>query len=423
MPSVFLLVIIYLAFISLGLPDSVFGVAWPDMRADFSQPLEAGGLVAIILMAGSAISSFSSAFIIKRLGPGIVVTISCILTSVGLLGYSLSPSYVWVLLSAIPLGFGAGAVDSSLNGYVAKHYESRHMNWLHASWGVGATIGPIIMAQIISAQLGWQTGYMVIAGIQASLVVIFIATLGLWKQPGERKPAKTATTNLNDTARTVQPATVNGSGTVETPASQPEESPLNSYGKTKIHGMKKLEPWLQILLYALYAAAEFCIGLWTVSLLIESRAIAKETAGIWVGLYYAGITVGRILSGFVVHKLGNRNTVNLGLAVSFVGVALFFLPAVLAVPAWFALLGLILIGLGFAPIYPCLMHETPERFDHHTYQTVIGFQIAAACLGASFIPTLVAAIASTTTLEILAPVVAGFLVLIFAITLRLDKTT
>ena len=380
-PSSTLIPVIYLAFISLGLPDSVLGVAWPAMRSSLGAPLEAAGLIAIILTSCSALSSVASGVVARRLGPGKIVLASSVLTAAGLLGYSLSPSYFWVLVSALPLGFGAGAVDSTLNGYVATHYSSRHMNWLHASWGIGATIGPFIMTAAMASSGGWRRGYQGISAIQASLALLFILTLGLWSRVGTKATE----------------------GRAE-PAPGPAEAPA----VPRIHGLDRPEPWIQVAMYALYSACEFSVGIWTASMLVESRGLAAETAGKWISLYYGGIMVGRVLTGFVADRLGNRAMVRAGLGLALAGSVLLVVRGA----DYLVLPGLLLLGVGFAPIYPCLMHETPRRFDEETYRKVIGFQVGAANIGGSVLPGLVGLLAAAAGLEVVGPCVAAFILLL-----------
>jgi fucose permease len=389
LPASFLVPVIYLAFISLGLPDSVLGVAWPAMRSTIGAPLEAAGLIAIVLTSCSALSSVASGLVAKRFGPGRVVLASSILTATGLLGYSLSPSYLWVLVAALPLGFGAGAVDSTLNGYVATHYSSRHMNWLHASWGIGATIGPFIMTAAMAAG-SWRRGYQAISGVQGFLALLFLLSLGLWSRVG----AKTAE---------------GGAGAGE----------MAPGGKPRIRGLARPEPWIQVGMYALYAACEFTVGIWTASLLVESRGLAPESAGRWISLYYGGIMAGRVLTGFVADRLGNRTMVRLGLGIALAGSALLVVRGA----DFLVLPGLLLLGAGFAPIYPCLMHETPRRFDEDTYRKVIGFQVGAANIGASVLPGLVGLLAAATSLEVVGPCVAVFIVLLVVLGEILNKRT
>jgi fucose permease len=389
-----LLSIIYLAFISLGLPDSVLGVSWPPMRASLGMPLEVAGYIAIILTSCSAISSVVSGPINRRFGTGRVVLVSSILTASGLLGYSIAPSFAWVLVAALPLGFGQGGVDSSLNGYVAANYASRHMNWLHASWGIGATLGPIVMTTVMASGATWRIGYRSLSAVQGFLALLFLLSLGLWVSKGAA--AKRAQAEDE---------------------SKGEEGTDDPHAGL-IHGMKHSEPWIQIGMYALYAACEFTVGIWTASMLVEARGLKVETAGLLVAIYYASITGGRILTGFVADRLGNRTMVRTGLGLAFAGAALLSVRL-----PWTAPIALLFLGLGFAPVYPCLMHETPRRFDRHTYRTVIGFQVGAACLGGSFIPTAVGFAAARISLELVAPFTAAFIAALLILGARLDKTT
>lgn len=385
-----LLSIIYLAFISLGLPDSILGVAWPSMRTSLGMPLEAAGYIAIILTTCSAVSSVLSGPVNRRFGTGKVVLVSGILTATGLLGYSFAPSYAWVLVAALPLGFGQGGVDSSLNGYVAANYASRHMNWLHASWGIGATLGPIVMTGVMAAGSSWRLGYRALSAVQGILAIFFLLSLRLWV--AKKAPQGAAT--------------------------EQAETGEGDQGTGRIHGMKHPEPWLQIGMYALYSACEFTVGIWTASMLIESRGMQPAVAGLLIAIYYASITGGRILTGLVADRLGNRTMVRSGLGLALVGSLLLAVRL-----SWTAPLGLLFLGLGLAPVYPCLMHETPRRFDRHTFRTVIGFQVGAACLGGSFIPTAVGYAAARISLELVAPFTAAFIIALLVMGARLDRTT
>jgi fucose permease len=379
MPASFLIPVIYLAFISLGLPDSAFGVAWPSMRTSLGAPLEAAGLISVVLTSCAAIASVSSGLATKRFGPGPVVLASLLLTATGLLGYSLSPSYLWVLVSALPIGLGSGTIDSTLNGYMASHHSSRHMNWLHASWGIGATTGPLIMTAAMAGGGSWRRGYLEISCFQASLALLFLLSLGLWRRVGAGAAV-----------------------------AAPKAAAEGGRAEGRIHGLRRPEPWIQVGMYALYAACEFTVGIWTVSMLVESRGMAPEVAGKWISLYYGGIMVGRVLTGLVADRLGNRTMVRIGLGLALAGSALLIVRGA----DYLVLPGLLLLGSGFAPIYPCLMHETPKRFDKETYRSVIGFQIGAACIGGSVLPGLVGLLASATSLEVVGPCVALFIVLL-----------
>lgn len=375
MPSRVLLAVIYLAFVSLGLPDSVLGVAWPDMRRSLGAPLEAAGLIAILLTVCSAVASVFSGPLNRIFGTGVVVLGSCALTVVGLLGYSLAPSYGWVLVAALPLGAGGGAVDSSLNAYVAAHCASRHMNWLHAFWGAGATLGPIVMTEAMVRGLGWRGGYQAIAALQGCLALLTLATLRQWS-----RTLPVAHTNAGTAAG-------------------------------RIRGLRRPEPWVQISMFMLYSACEFSVGIWGASLLVEARQQSAATAGLWIALYYGGIMAGRLLTGMVADRMGNRLMARAGLVMALTGALLLTARE----PDWLALPGLLLLGFGFAPVYPSLMHETPRRFEERTTQLVIGFQVGAACLGASALPSLVGLAAAHSTLEILGPwLVMGVVALLVA---------
>jgi len=396
MPSTVLLVVIYLAFVSLGLPDSTLGVAWPAFRLAVGAPLEAAGLIAVVLTACSALSSLSSGFLNRRFGTGPVVAASCVMTAAGLLGYSFAPSFAWVVIVALPLGFGQGAVDSSLNAFVAAHYSSRHMNWLHASWGIGATVGPIVMSRAMAGWGSYRLGYRILGGAQAVLALVFITTLGMWRRQ----------------------APDYGPAAEYSPEKAPERNPAAAGAPVRsLFANPAL--WLQVGAYALYAACESSVGIWAASLLVEARGVSTTVSGTLVALYFGGIMTGRVLVGFVSDRLGNRVVVRIGLGVALAGAVLFAWRG----PLWLSAPGLLLLGLGFAPVYPGLMHETPRRFGGERYRTIIGFQMAAAMLGASLFPGLVGIAASRFGLEILGPSVAGFIVALTATIALLDSKT
>lgn len=401
MASTLLIVVIYFAFISLGLPDAALGVAWPSMRLEIGAPLEAAGLIAILLTSCSALSSVLSGFLNKAFGTGRIVLASTVLTALGLFGYSIAPSFAWILVAALPLGFGAGAVDSSLNGYVAAHYSSRHMNWLHASWGVGATIGPVVMTAFVAGS-GWRNGYKTISTVQGALALLFVISLGLWEK-GRSGRAKAPAEGAPEAA--VEGAVAEGAG----PAPR----------RARLGGMRRPEPWLQVAMYAVYSACEFSVGIWTVSMLRESRGVDLGVAGNWVALYYGGIMVGRVLTGLIADRMGNRFMARLGTIVAAAGCVLLCLRSV----EWLALPGLLLLGLGFAPIYPCMMHETPTRFDEATYRRVIGLSIGAACVGGSVLPAGVGLVMSSISLEALGICVGLFILALAILGEALNRST
>jgi len=362
-PSLVVLAVTYLAFISLGLPDSVLGVAWPAIRETLKLPLETVGLLTLVLTLLSATASFLSGTLTKRFSTGPIIIVSSLATGSALLVFSSAPSFLFLLLAAIPLGLGAGSVDSVLNAYVAKHYSARHMNWLHSFWGGGATLGPIVMTTALGVGAGWRGGYLWIASAQLALAVLFLATLPLWQRNEKRILAHSET-------------------------------------QEHLHGpwsSRSAAAWLSVAIYILYVAGEMGAGLWANTLLIESRHFAPGAAGLWVAAYFGSIMGGRMLVGFVVNRWGNRRLVTVGLTLALAGAVLFFLPGIPPV-------GLVLMGLGFAPVYPCLMHETPRRFTADASPVVIGRQVGAAYVGGAFIPGLIGWAMAHSTLEILAPV-------------------
>ncbi len=359
-----LLVIIYLAFISLGLPDSLLGVAWPLLRLDWNLPLDYAGLIATVTISSTIVSSFLSGRIISRFGTGKVTFVSCLMTSGALLGISISPSFVWILLFSIPLGFGAGSVDTALNNYVSLHYKSHHMNWLHSFWGVGATMGPLIMGQFLLYRT-WQTGYRFIGALQLTLAIILFISLPLWKAH-----ATPTSPQHNDDI--------------------PKET-RTFWQKIKLPGVPSM-----LLAFFFYVAAEAAVGLWGGSYLVQIRAIEPGTAAQWIALYYAGITLGRILAGFISFKLSNTHLVFSGTLISLTGVLLLiFIPI-----TWITPLSFTLIGLGFAPVFPGLIHETPQRFGKEYAQDIIGYEVAFAYLGSATLPPLFGIFAQRFTLVI-----------------------
>lgn len=360
-----LLVIIFMAFISLGLPDSILGAAWPAMQQDYGVSFEVAGYLSISIAIGTMISSFVSGRMLKRFGTAKVTVFSTLLTAIALLGIFFAPSIIWLFVCAVPLGLGAGAIDTGLNDYVAKHYKAHHMSWLHCFWGVGATIGPIIIAQSIAGN-GWRTGFLGISLIQFGLVCVLFATLPLWNKVHQSEESLTEDILANEHNQDIHPL--------------------------KIKGVK-----LSVLSFLVYCGAEMLVGLWGSSYLVAARDIPIATAAKWVSMYYLGITIGRFITGFITFKFSNRAIIRFGQLLSLVGAILFFLPLHNLV----SLLGLLLIGLGFAPIFPSMLTETPKMFGKEHSQAIMGYQISAAYGGATFIPVIMGNLASHTTIEIL----------------------
>ena len=366
--TTFLLVIIYMAFISLGLPDSLLGVAWPVMQSDLGAPLDIAGFLFMTIAGSTIISSLVSGKVLKRFGTGKVTFVSVLLTAGALLGFHFAPSIVWLFVCAIPLGLGAGAVDAGLNDYVATHYKAHHMSWLHCFWGVGATLGPIIMAQFISGQSSWRNGYFTISGIQFALVIILFFTLPLWN-----KVTRNSHIAINE---------------------ELEDSKGASFDDVKPLQIKGVK--LALVSFLFYCGVESTVGLWGSSFLVNVKQLHVVIAAQWVSFYYAGITIGRFITGFITFKISNLILIRIGQIIALVGAALLFLP----LPSAFSLVGFIMIGFGLAPIFPCMLHETPTRFGKKHSQTIMGYQMAVAYTGSTFIPPLLGFIASHSTIGI-----------------------
>lgn len=380
----FLLIVIYLGFISLGLPDGTLGVAWPAVYPELRLPVGMAGLLMLLGTILTATAGFSSGWIVGRFRTGPVLLVSCLLTSGAMLLLSRAQGLATLCMAAVPLGLGAGAVDAGLNGYVARHYSGRHMNWLHACWGIGATTGPLLMGHMLATAHGWRGGYLSIGSIQLALTALFFATLGLW----EKVPAHAAS---------AEPANVEGA----------VARPANSF-----------EGWLSVAIFALYTGAELSIGLWAGTILVVDRGLALERAALWVACYYGAITLGRIAVGFAHGRWTNRAIVRAGALLALTSATGFAFGGAGA----FAAVSLALTGLGFAPIYPGLMHEVPRRFAPAAVQTIIGRQSGAGALGAALFPALAGGIAQQTVAGVMALAI-GLIVALVGAAAWLDRRT
>lgn len=392
--ATFLLLVIYLAFISLGLPDSILGSAWPVMQVDFKAPLNTAGYLFMTIAGGTIISSLVSGKVLKKFGTGKVTFVSVLMTAVALLGFYTAPSIVWLVVCAIPLGLGAGAVDAGLNDYVATHYKAHHMSWLHCFWGIGATLGPIIMAQFISEQNSWRTGYLTIAFFQFALVIVLFLTLPLWSKV-KRKSS--------------------------TPVNKDLEAAENAFNKDVKDAAKPLQTKgvkLALVSFLFYCGVEATIGLWGSSFLVNIKGLSAATAAGWVSFYYGGITVGRLITGFITFKINNRTLIRMGQIVALIGGVILVLP----LPPIFSLIGFIIVGLGLAPIYPCMLHETPARFGKKHSQTIMGYQMAVAYTGTTFMPPLLGFVASNSTIGVFPTCILIFVAAMLLSSERLNST-
>ncbi len=354
-----LLAIIYLAFISLGLPDSLLGSAWPAMYQELAVPVSYAGIISMIIAVGTIISSLHSDRLTRRFGTGRVTAFSVLMTAAALFGFSISRSYVMLCLWAIPYGLGAGSVDASLNNYVALHYKSRHMSWLHCMWGIGASLGPYVMGYALSGGQGWNMGYRYIAILQIALTAILFLSLPLW----EKKQELTSASSL-----------VEGNN-----------RPLSLREIIRIPGAKEV-----MVTFFCYCALEQTTGLWASSYLVLRRGLSADTAAGFASLFFVGITLGRALSGFLTLKFNDTQMIRLGQGFTASGILFLFLPF----GNGSALIGLGLIGLGCAPVYPSIIHATPKHFGAEKSQAMIGVQMAAAYVGTCLMPPVFGLIAN-----------------------------
>jgi fucose permease len=347
-----LLFIIYLAFISLGLPDSLLGAAWPVAYAQLGVPVSYAGLVSIVITVGTVISSLVSVRVIRRFGTGAVTAVCVLLTASALLCISFTKSYVFLLLLAIPLGLGGGAIDAALNNYVALHYKASHMNFLHSFWGVGAFISPLIMSFFLKQGSNWHGGYRFVSVIQFTLAFIMVATLPLWNRVPHAVSQKA------------------------------DEEAMQIDNRIAI---RKKGALLAALSFFFYCAGETTTGLWAATYFVSVRGVAPSVAASWGSLFFFGIIAGRLISGLLAIKVREKTLVNAGILIAALGALVLALP----LPDAFSLTGLVLFGLGHAPVFPSLIHITPKRFGAAYSQAIIGLQMAAAYIGGTLMPALV----------------------------------
>ena len=373
-----LLPIIYLAFIGLGLPDSAIGSAWPTMAPDLGAGVSWVGVVTMIISAGTILSSLQSVRVVERFGTGRVTAVSVGLTAAALAGFSVATEFWQLCLLAIPYGLGAGAVDAALNTYVAVHYESQHMSWLHCMWGVGASGGPLIMAQCLGVG-SWSLGFLVLGGLQLAIVIVLTLSLPLWRDKALPRMADDA-----DDA---------GSGDAE-------GAPISRRALLRRDGVLAV-----LICFFCYCALESTCGVWAASYCTFARGIDAQTAASWASLFYIGITLGRGVSGFISLKVSDHNMIRLGQALIALGIGAMLLPLGDTV----LLVGLVLVGLGCAPIYPSIIHATPARFGDDVALALTGMQMAFAYVGTLVVSPLFGVIGQGISMELYPPYLLVFL--------------
>ncbi|MCM1480399.1 MAG: MFS transporter [Muribaculaceae bacterium] len=370
-----LLILIYIAFISLGLPDSLLGSAWPAMHGSLNVPISFMGIVSMIISGGTIVSSLLSDKLTRKLGTRVVTTASVFLTAAALLGFSFSGKFWQLIVFAVPYGLGAGAIDAALNNYVALHYTSKHMSWLHCFWGVGTIVSPFVMSYALT-NLTWHDGYRIVSFIQFGIGLLLLATLPVWK--------------------------VHKQSTAE------DGKSIGLIGALKIKGV----PCLLLGFFA-YCSAEATAMGWASTYMVEVKGIAAERAARFASLFFIGITAGRFLSGFIMNKLGDRKMIIIGTCVLFCGIISLLIPAE---NPNIALAGFIVIGFGCAPIYPCIIHSTPDNFGAENSGAIIGIQMASAYVGSTFMPPVFGLIGSHISFAAMPFYMAFFAVLMIIMT-------
>ena len=385
--TMLLLAVIYAAFISLGLPDSVLGSAWPTMYVEMNVPVSYAGVISTLISIGTVVSSLMSDRLTIRLGPGRVTAISVALTAAALFGFSCSTQFWMLCLIAIPYGLGAGSIDAALNNYVALHYSSRHMSWLHCMWGVGTSVGPVIMGWVLSGGQAWPVGYRIIAGMQVVLTAIIVLSLPLWhKRPG-----------ADGVAEDGAPA---------------KAIPLRKL--VMMPGAREV-----VLTFFCYCALESTAGLWASSFLVLHHGVTETVAASCASLFYIGITAGRAVNGFLTMRFSDTQLVRASLALMGAGALTLLLP----LGAGAAMAGLVFFGLGCAPVYPCIIHATPLRFGAERSQAFIGVQMASAYLGTTLMPPLFGVLANGLGMWLFPVFLLAVLALMIVMHERLVKTT
>ena len=378
-----LLAVIYLAFISLGLPDSLLGSAWPVMYKELSAPISYAGIISMIISGGTIVSSLMSDKLTSKIGAGMVTSCSVFLTAAALFGFSVSNSFIMLCIFAIPYGLGAGAIDAALNNYVALHYNSRQMSWLHCFWGVGASISPYIMSYALGSGIGWRSGYSIVSYIQIGITAVLFLSLPMWKKRSSD------------------------------PDGENYEAPIKIRDAVRIKGV-----WMILLCFLSYCAYEATCGLWASSYLVEYRGVDSDTAAMFASLFYLGITFGRFVCGFFADKVGDKNMIRLGVAGMSLGILLILIPFGMNE---FALAGLLITGVGAAPVYPSIIHSTPDNFGKENSHAIIGIQMASAYVGSTFAPPVFGFLAESVSISIYPFYLILFAALVFIMSEMLNR--
>ena len=379
-----ILALTYICFISLGLPDSLLGSAWPVMQEQMSVPVSYAGIVSLIICIGTIVSSLMCDVMIRKMGIGRIIAFSIGLTAAALFGFSVSNQYWMLLLWAIPYGLGAGCVDSVLNNYAALHFKSQHMSWLHCMWGVGASISPYIMSFALVKLDNWNYGYLIVSVIQILLSLYIFTTIPLWKN---------------------------------TPSASGQEEPVQSEALSIRQILAIPGAAICFATFFGYCALELTSSLWASSYLVQARGVSVEVASSCASLFYIGITAGRAINGFLAMRYSDRTLIRLGLGIIFAGIMLVFVPF----HTMFACAGFVIVGLGCAPVYPCIIHMTPALFGKEKSQAVIGVQMAFAYCGFCIMPPLFGLIANHVSIGLLPAYLLVLLALIIVMHEKLVK--
>lgn len=377
---IFLLVIIYLSFVGLGIPNALLGSAWPAMYEGLGVPITSAGLVQIMISGGAIISSLFAGKIIKRVGFATATIESVITMTISLIVISFSPNFLFLCIWAIPLGLGTGLLDATINSYAALYYKSKHMNWLHCCWGVGCAVGSVIISFSLVNWQSWQLGYRIGGIFQIVIIALLFISFPRWK-----KPATTLTNEGDERSKD-----------------------LSIREMLSLSGAKET-----LIAFFIFGSLGAIMTVWGSSYFVTIHNVPPETAASWISLYFLGLTAGRFLAGLLAIKFTNKQLVQSGELLIGAGLTIMLLP----LPTTTILFGFILIGFGFAPLFPCLIHETPVRFGKNNSQHMMGFQMACASIGMTTMPQLLGMLVKKTSYKLLPPTI-GVLLLILVYTIQ-----